>query len=94
MFDRAEIIDKIFIDFVQNNNLPSIDSDTSFSETDLRSSDLISLFESQVQSRHIDLKARALKNEGKCFYTIGSSGHEGNADFGKIYDKDDVAFLH
>ena len=94
MFDRAEIIDKNFIDFVQNNNLPSIDSDTSFSETDLRPSDLISLFESQVQSRHIDLKARALKNEGKCFYTIGSSGHEGNAVFGKIFDIDDVAFLH
>ena len=94
MFDRAEIIDKNFIDFVQNNNLPSIDSDTSFSETDLRLSDLISLFESQVQSRHIDLKARALKNEGKCFYTIGSSGHEGNAVFGKIFDIDDIAFLH
>ncbi len=94
MFDRAEIIDKNFIDFVQNNNLPSIDSDISFSEADLRPSDLISLFESQVQSRHIDLKARALKNEGKCFYTIGSSGHEGNAVFGKIFDIDDIAFLH
>ena len=94
MFDRAEIIDKNFIDFVQNNNLPSIDSDISFAETDLRPSDLISLFESQVQSRHIDLKARALKNEGKCFYTIGSSGHEGNAVFGKIFDIDDIAFLH
>ena len=94
MFDRAEIIDKNFIDFVRSNNLPSLDSHVPLSDTDLKLSDLISLFESQVQSRHIDLKARAFKNEGKCFYTIGSSGHEGNAVFGKIFDKDDIAFLH
>ena len=94
MFDRAEIIDKNFIDFVQSNNLPSLDSQLPLSDADLELSDLISLFESQVQSRHIDLKARAFKNEGKCFYTIGSSGHEGNAVFGKILDLDDIAFLH
>ena len=94
MFDRAEIIDKNFIDFVQSNNLPSLDSQLPLSDADLELSDLISLFESQVQSRHIDLKARAFKNEGKCFYTIGSSGHEGNAVFGKIFDIDDIAFLH
>ena len=90
MFDRAEIIDKNFIDFVQSNNLPSLDSQLPLSEADLELSDLISLFESQVQSRHIDLKARAFKNEGKCFYTIGSSGHEGNAVFGKIFDIDET----
>ena len=67
MFDRAEIIDKNFIDFVQSNNLPSLDSQLPLSDADLELSDLISLFESQVQSRHIDLKARAFKNEGKCF---------------------------
>ena len=55
MFDRAEIIDKNFIDFVQSNNLPSLDSQLPLSDADLELSDLISLFESQVQSRHIDL---------------------------------------
>ena len=34
----------------------------------------------------MDLKARSLKDEGKCFYTIGSSGHEGNAEFGIIFN--------
>ena len=94
MFDRAEIIDKNFIDFVQNNNLPKLKNPALLNSSHLKHSDLISLFESQVESRHIDLKARLLKNEGKCFYTIGSSGHEGNAVFGRVFDIDDVAFLH
>ena len=94
MFDRAEIIDKNFIDFVQNNNLPELKNTTSLINAQLKPSDLISLFESQVESRHIDLKARLLKNEGKCFYTIGSSGHEGNAVFGRVFNIDDIAFLH
>ena len=83
MFDRAEIIDKNFIDFVQNNNLPKLKNPPLLSSTHLKHTDLISIFETQVESRHIDLKARLLKNEGKCFYTIGSSGHEGNAVFGR-----------
>ncbi len=31
------------------------------------------------QSRHLDLMARVLRVQNKVFYTIGSSGHEGNA---------------
>ena len=42
----------------------------------------------------MDLKARSLKEEGKCFYTIGSSGHEGNAVFGHVFPYSDMAFLH
>ena len=55
---------------------------------------MISIFESQVSSRNMDLKARLLKEEGKCFYTIGSSGHEGNAVFGHVFPYTDIAFLH
>ena len=47
-----------------------------------------------IRDRHIDLKARLLKDEGKCFYTIGSSGHEGNAAFGNVFPYTDTAFLH
>ena len=94
MFDRADIIDKNFIDFLQNDKLPIPSNTTLISNTTLKSSDLISLFESQVLSRHMDLKARSLKDEGKCFYTIGSSGHEGNAVFGNIFNINDIAFLH
>ena len=94
MFDRADIIDKNFIDFLQNDKIPIPSNTTLISNTTLKSSDLISLFESQVLSRHMDLKARSLKDEGKCFYTIGSSGHEGNAVFGNIFNINDIAFLH
>lgn len=52
------------------------------------------LFESQIESRHLDLTARALKARDQCFYTIGSSGHEGNAAVAAALRPDDPAFLH
>ncbi len=54
----------------------------------------ISLLECQIHSRWIDFVARELKSEGKSFYTIGSSGHEGNAMVGQIARHTDPAFLH
>ena len=94
MFDRAKIVDENFLLLIQNGNLPSSKNKLNLSDTNFSTEDLVSVFESQVISRHIDLKARALKNEGKCFYTIGSSGHEGNAVFGKVFQIQDIAFLH
>ena len=85
LFNRAEIIDKNFISFVKSGNLPQARIDLPLSNTNIKPSDLVSLFESQVLSRHMDLKARLMKDDGKCYYTIGSSGHEGNAVFGKIF---------
>ena len=38
----------------------------------------LALFDAQLGSRHLDLAARWLRSHGKGFYTIGSSGHEGN----------------
>ncbi len=60
----------------------------------LSASDLTGLFESQLKSRHMDLLARRLGRVGKGFYSIGSSGHEGNAAFAHILRTDDMAFLH
>ena len=94
LFNRAEIIDQNFTYFVKSGNLPQAQIDTPLSHTNIKPSDLVSLFESQVLSRHMDLKARLMKDEGKCYYTIGSSGHEGNAVFGKIFPYTDMAFLH
>ncbi len=54
----------------------------------------IELFEAQVESRQLDLLARELKNDGQSFYTIGSSGHEGNAAIAAAMGPDDWAFLH
>ena len=94
LFNRAEIIDNNFITYLKNDNLPTLKADIKLSQTNTTSSELISIFESQVLTRHMDLKARLLKDEGKCYYTIGSSGHEGNAVFGKIFPYTDTAFLH
>src|SRR5690606_2056964 len=56
--------------------------------------DALELFSSQLESRHIDLCARKLKNEGRGFYTIGSSGHEGNAAVAAALRPTDPALLH
>ena len=94
LFNRAEVIDDNFISFLNEEKLPLARTNLKLSQTNIRSSDLISIFESQILSRHIDLKARLLKDQGKCFYTIGSSGHEGNAVFGNVFPYTDTAFLH
>ena len=51
------------------------------------------LFESQLVSRHLDLMARVLRVQNKVFYTIGSSGHEGNAMVARLTRHTDPAFL-
>ncbi len=94
LFNRAEIIDRNFSKHVKNNNLPESINELTISDVSISPSKLISIFESQVYSRHMDLKARELKEKGKCFYTIGSSGHESNAVFGNIFPYTDIAFLH
>ncbi len=60
----------------------------------LTAREAIRLFEAQVESRVTDLVARDLKSEGQGFYTIGSSGHEGNAAVAAALRPDDPAFLH
>src|SRR5690554_631593 len=55
---------------------------------------LIELFESQIQSRLLDLQARVLQSRGDSYYTIGSAGHEGNAAIAKVLRPADPAFLH
>ena len=55
---------------------------------------MIELFETQVQSRRLDLESRRLATKGKSFYSIGSSGHEGNAAVARKFNHDDIAFLH
>lgn len=54
----------------------------------------LELFESQVTSRHLDLAARRLGAARQGFYSIGSSGHEGNAAVAAALRVDDPALLH
>ena len=55
---------------------------------------LLSLFDAQLQSRHLDFAARRLQAQGEGFYTIGSAGHEANAAVGLLTRVDDPALLH
>ncbi|KRD17060.1 MFS transporter [Mycobacterium sp. Root265] len=54
----------------------------------------LDLFDAQLGSRHLDLVARWLRSKGKGFYTIGSSGHEGNAAVAAALRPTDPALLH
>jgi 2-oxoisovalerate dehydrogenase E1 component len=54
----------------------------------------LALFDAQVGSRHLDLAARWLRSAGKGYYTIGSSGHEGNAAVATALRPTDPALLH
>ncbi len=97
-FNRAEIVDQNFIEFVQQwrgTSHPAPADDAAVmagSALDVRG--FRELFESQLISRHLDLMARVLRKQDKVFYTIGSSGHEGNAMVARLTRHTDPAFLH
>ena len=96
--NRAEVCDQNFIEFVQNWNgraQPRPAADEAVLDGSLCSArDFLELFESQLVSRHLDLMARVLRVKNKVFYTIGSSGHEGNAMVARLARHTDPAFLH
>ncbi|MEU3012949.1 thiamine pyrophosphate-dependent enzyme [Nocardia asteroides] len=69
--------------FARSDSVPEIDA-----------AEALELFESQVTSRHLDLAARRLGAAGQGFYSIGSSGHEGNAVVAAATRVDDPALLH
>lgn len=54
----------------------------------------LTLFDAAVGSRHLDLAARWLRAHGRGYYTIGSSGHEGNAAVAAALRPTDPALLH
>jgi 2-oxoisovalerate dehydrogenase E1 component len=56
--------------------------------------DSLALFDAQLGSRHLDLAARWLRSQGRGYYTIGSSGHEGNAAVAAALRPSDPALLH
>lgn len=92
VINRAEVVDRNFIEFVKNYQ--PVEPKQELSINGLTQQKLLELFESQIQSRQLDLMARILKLENKVFYTIGSSGHEGNAMLGDLLRHTDPAFLH
>ncbi len=95
--NRAGIVDRNFLalldELVEGPARGDLDAPVR-PGTDLSAREAFALFESQLESRHLDLAARALKARNECFYTIGSSGHEGNAVVAAASRPDDPAFLH
>jgi 2-oxoisovalerate dehydrogenase E1 component len=54
----------------------------------------LDLFDAQLESRHVDAAARWMQQQGRGYYTIGSSGHEGNAALALALRHTDPALLH
>src|SRR5690625_7687135 len=89
--NRAEVVDQNFIAHVtaiQNGHI-AVENRPGPADADL-----LEMFDSQMASRQLDLMARIKRQENKVFYTIGSSGHEGNAMVGRLTRATDPAFLH
>ena len=96
--NRAQVCDENFTDFVsrwhgQARRKPAPDAPV-LPGSACSAADFMALFESQLISRHLDLMARVLRVQQKVFYTIGSSGHEGNAMVARLTRHTDPAFLH
>jgi len=96
--DRAPLLDRRFLDGL--DGLPSGPPGALELDAPIRAGSrltaraAIELFDAQVASRHLDFAARALRARGEGFYTIGSSGHEGNAAVAAALRPNDPAFLH
>jgi len=93
----AEKIDEYFVDAVGALAAGATRTDRSapiVATSTLTVQDVLDLFDSQLGSRHLDLAARWLRSRGKGFYTIGSSGHEGNAAVAAALRHTDPALLH
>ncbi|GHF79259.1 thiamine pyrophosphate-dependent enzyme [Thalassotalea marina] len=94
MSDRNQIVKDNFARFLLSGQLPEIHQIPSLESLGLTAAELMDMFESQVISRHLDLHSRVMQKQGQSFYTIGSSGHEGNAAVAKAFSIKDMAFLH
>ncbi|MFE9320245.1 thiamine pyrophosphate-dependent enzyme [Nocardia sp. NPDC052278] len=73
---------------------PSRPVEQPLEEVGLTGAQCLDLFESQATSRHLDLAARRLGSAKRGYYSIGSSGHEGNAAVAAALRSTDPALLH
>lgn len=62
--------------------------------TSVTTAPLATIFTAQIESRVLDHTARWLRAQGHGYYTIGSSGHEGNAAVAAALRVTDPALLH
>ena len=75
----AQALDRAFLDAIRDTAPAGSTEVADALHSRLSPTRAIDLFEAQVRSRHLDFVALWLREQNKGFYTIGSSGHEGNA---------------
>ena len=94
--NRASIVDDNFIQHVRAlvNDTTVVPAPPETEWSGLKGWEIVDIFHTMMQSRHLDIRARELKKTDRSFYTIGSSGHEGNACVAKAMRHTDPAFLH
>lgn len=92
--DRAAHVHEQFLSRLANGDFPAPGSPLRAGDAGLSKAMLGEIFMSQMTSRQLDLAARDLQRRGEGFYTIGSSGHEGNAAIAAALRPTDMAFLH
>ncbi|MCB9465657.1 MAG: MFS transporter [Candidatus Eisenbacteria bacterium] len=97
-FNRAAVVDENFVESVKNwsgpDHLPRDLDQPIYPPLEMTGREMLDLLQSQMISRHLDLIAREMRTTGSSFYTIGSSGHEGNAVVSHFLRDTDPAFLH
>jgi len=93
-YDHAETVHQNFLSRTRAADFPAINSALTLKDVGLAAHDLVALFDAQLMSRHLDRTALKLQARGEGFYTIASSGHEGNAAIAWATRPDDMAFLH
>lgn len=94
MQDRNQLLNQRFVDSLKSQTFPQSSHSITLNDAGISKEELIQLFRSQVQSRHLDLRSRLMQKIGHSFYTIGSAGHEGNAACAMAFRHTDMAFLH
>ncbi len=90
----TEQIDLMFTSALEDMRGLEVSTQGGMAESVLTGRRHVELFDAQLGSRHLDLAARWLRGEGKGYYTIGSSGHEGNAAVAAALRPTDPALLH
>ncbi len=95
--NRAQLLDEKYLQALAELPAaePRVDLDAPVRPgSPIRGRQALAVFQSMVESRHLDLAARELKARNEGYYTIGSSGHEANAAVAWALRPTDPAYLH
>jgi 2-oxoisovalerate dehydrogenase E1 component len=92
--DAAQAVHEKFLARLDTGRLPDRAGLPDPAAVGLDPATLADIYETQLTSRQMDRLSRTLQARGEGFYTIGSSGHEGNAALAAALRLTDMAFLH